>query len=99
MNEYHVKWRLAASDKTAEHYVRNERRSEALDFACRPRQLGVEPQQVVPGGPRRLIGVLAFSYHVADANCSDAASRTIRRSVGPSSDRHGRRPIRAVQFG
>jgi hypothetical protein len=29
---------------------------------------------------------------VADANCSDAASRTIRRSVGPS--RHGRRPIR-----
>jgi hypothetical protein len=32
--EYHVKWRLAADKKTAEHYIRSERRSEALDFAC-----------------------------------------------------------------
>jgi len=34
VNEYHVKWRLVGRDKIAEHYVRNERRPEALDFAC-----------------------------------------------------------------
>ena len=31
---YHVKWRLSANDKTIEHHVRNEGRSEVLDFAC-----------------------------------------------------------------
>ena len=31
---YLVKWRLAARNKTVEHYLRYERRSEALNFAC-----------------------------------------------------------------
>ncbi len=31
---YLIKWRLAVRNKTVEHYVRYERRSEALDFAC-----------------------------------------------------------------
>ena len=38
-------------------------------------------------------------YHVADANCSDAANWAVRQIAGRSFDRRERRPIRGVLFG